>query len=177
MDVLSGHRRLNNLVSEVLVSSLSLAWRRRSRARRKNNNPHTHGTFDVILLGLQSAQISYIPATVGLQTPTLTPGGEQRYFEYPMTHQAIQAAGQLHRDSLLQRSTISLWRNDSFLFSSPLFRRWKWIRLLSSRCIDCPILAVRQSITGFAHGCKSSIYLSVEKERKTFPFRFHRRHY
>jgi RNA-binding protein Musashi len=57
--------------------------------------------------GLQSAQISYIPAAaVGLQTPTLTPGGEQRYFEYPLTPQHIPAAaaGQLHRESLLQRS-------------------------------------------------------------------------
>jgi RNA recognition motif-containing protein len=55
--------------------------------------------------GLPSAQISYIPATVGLQTPTLTPGGEQRYFEYPLTPQPMPAgAGQLHRDSLLQRS-------------------------------------------------------------------------
>ncbi len=60
-------------------------------------------------LGLPSAQISYIPATVGLQTPTLTPGGEQRYFEYPLTPQPMPAgaAGQLHRDSLLQRSKIS----------------------------------------------------------------------
>jgi RNA-binding protein Musashi len=56
--------------------------------------------------GLPSAQISYIPAAVGLQTPTLTPGGEQRYFEYPLTPQPMPAgaAGQLHRDSLLQRS-------------------------------------------------------------------------
>ncbi|CAF1130704.1 unnamed protein product [Rotaria sordida] len=55
--------------------------------------------------GLPSAQISYIPATVGLQTPTLTPGGEQRYFEYPLTPQGIPtAAGSLHRDSILQRS-------------------------------------------------------------------------
>ncbi|CAF3340952.1 unnamed protein product [Rotaria socialis] len=55
--------------------------------------------------GLQSAQISYIPATVGLQTPTLTPGGEQRYFEYPMTPQGMHTGiGQLGRDSLLQRS-------------------------------------------------------------------------
>ncbi|CAF5214771.1 unnamed protein product, partial [Rotaria magnacalcarata] len=53
---------------------------------------------------LQSAQISYIPATVGLQTPTLTPGGEQRYFEYPMTPQGMHTGiGQLGRDSLLQR--------------------------------------------------------------------------
>ncbi|CAM4759166.1 unnamed protein product [Rotaria magnacalcarata] len=57
------------------------------------------------MLGLQSAQISYIPATVGLQTPTLTPGGEQRYFEYPMTPQGMHTGiGQLGRDSLLQRS-------------------------------------------------------------------------
>jgi RNA recognition motif-containing protein len=56
--------------------------------------------------GLPSAQISYIPAAVGLQTPTLTPAGEQRYFEYPLTPQPLSAAaaGQLHRDSLLQRS-------------------------------------------------------------------------
>jgi len=56
--------------------------------------------------GLPSAQISYIPAAVGLQTPTLTPGGEQRYFEYPLTPQPMPAgaAGQLHRDSILQRS-------------------------------------------------------------------------
>lgn len=56
--------------------------------------------------GLPSAQISYIPAAVGLQTPTLTPGGEQRYFEYPLTPQQMSAgaAGALHRDSLLQRS-------------------------------------------------------------------------
>ncbi|CAF0863654.1 unnamed protein product [Rotaria sordida] len=55
---------------------------------------------------LPSAQISYIPAAVGLQTPTLTPGGEQRYFEYPLTPQPMSAAaaGQMHRDSLLQRS-------------------------------------------------------------------------
>ncbi|CAF2389713.1 unnamed protein product [Rotaria sp. Silwood2] len=56
-------------------------------------------------LSLPSGQISYIPATVGLQTPTLTPGGEQRYFEYPLTPQGIAAAGgQIHRDSILQRS-------------------------------------------------------------------------
>ncbi|CAF3385355.1 unnamed protein product [Rotaria sp. Silwood1] len=55
--------------------------------------------------GLPSAQISYIPAAVGLQTPTLTPAGEQRYFEYPLTPQPMPgAAGQIHRDSLLQRS-------------------------------------------------------------------------
>jgi len=54
--------------------------------------------------GLPSAQISYIPATVGLQTPTLTPAGEQRYFEYPLTPQPMPTAGQLARDSLLQRS-------------------------------------------------------------------------
>lgn len=54
--------------------------------------------------GLPSAQISYIPAAVGLQTPTLTPAGEQRFFEYPLTPQPIPTAGQLHRDSLLQRS-------------------------------------------------------------------------
>jgi hypothetical protein len=53
--------------------------------------------------GLQSAQISYIPAGVGLQTPTLTPAGEQRYFEYPLTPQSIHA-GHLARDSLLQRN-------------------------------------------------------------------------
>jgi len=54
--------------------------------------------------GLPSAQISYIPA-VGLQTPTLTPAGEQRYFEYPLTPQQMPpTAGQLHRESLLQRS-------------------------------------------------------------------------
>lgn len=54
---------------------------------------------------LPSAQISYIPAAVGLQTPTLTPAGDQRFFEYPLTPQAIPAgAGQIHRDSLLQRS-------------------------------------------------------------------------
>ncbi|CAF1439475.1 unnamed protein product [Adineta ricciae] len=53
--------------------------------------------------GLPSAQISYIPTTVGLQTPTLTPAGEQRYFEYPLTPQPMPA-GQLARDSLLQRS-------------------------------------------------------------------------
>jgi hypothetical protein len=62
----------------------------------------------LFLLGLPSAQISYIPAAVGLQTPTLTPGGEQRYFEYPLTPQQMSAgAGQLHRDSILQRSRIS----------------------------------------------------------------------
>jgi hypothetical protein len=62
----------------------------------------------LVWLGLQSAQISYIP-TVGLQTPTLTPGGEQRYFEYPLTPQPLSAAAanQLHRESLLQRSKIS----------------------------------------------------------------------
>ncbi|CAF4890462.1 unnamed protein product, partial [Rotaria socialis] len=39
------------------------------------------------------------------QTPTLTPGGEQRYFEYPMTPQGMHTGiGQLGRDSLLQRS-------------------------------------------------------------------------
>ncbi|CAF0827577.1 unnamed protein product [Rotaria sp. Silwood1] len=55
--------------------------------------------------GLPSAQISYIPAAVGLQTPTLTPAGEQRYFEYPLTPQGIHtAAGPLPRDSILQRS-------------------------------------------------------------------------
>ena len=61
----------------------------------------------LLLVGLPSAQISYIPA-VGLQTPTLTPAGEQRYFEYPLTPQPMPtgAAGQLHRDSLLQRSTF-----------------------------------------------------------------------
>ncbi len=57
-------------------------------------------------VGLQSAQISYIPAGVGLQTPTLTPGGEQRYFEYPLTPQPMSAAGQYGRESLLQRSEI-----------------------------------------------------------------------
>lgn len=54
--------------------------------------------------GIPSAQISYIPAAVGLQTPTLTPGGEQRFFEYPLTPQPMPTAGPLHRDSLLQRS-------------------------------------------------------------------------
>jgi hypothetical protein len=54
--------------------------------------------------GLQSAQISYFPTAVGLQTPTLTPAGEQRYFEYPLTPQHMQGAGPLSRDSLLQRS-------------------------------------------------------------------------
>ena len=60
----------------------------------------------VAFSGLPSAQISYIPAAVGLQTPTLTPAGDQRYFEYPLTPQPIptSAAGQLHRESLLQRS-------------------------------------------------------------------------
>jgi hypothetical protein len=63
--------------------------------------------WNFFVLGLQSAQISYIPATVGLQTPTLTPGGEQRYFEYPLTPQQMHAgAGQLTRESLLQRSMI-----------------------------------------------------------------------
>ncbi len=52
------------------------------------------------------SQISYIPATVGLQTPTLTPGGDQRYFEYPLTPQSIQTGGPLTRDSFLQRSMI-----------------------------------------------------------------------
>lgn len=60
-------------------------------------------SFFFVSLGLPSAQISYIPAAVGLQTPTLTPGGEQRYFEYPLTPQQM-AGGPLHRDSLLQRS-------------------------------------------------------------------------
>jgi hypothetical protein len=60
--------------------------------------------LDFFVKGLPSAQISYIPAGVGLQTPTLTPGGDQRYFEYPLTSQQIQAAGTIHRDSLLQRS-------------------------------------------------------------------------
>jgi len=41
--------------------------------------------------GLPSAQISYIPA-VGLQTPTLTPAADQRYFEYPLTPQQMSAA-------------------------------------------------------------------------------------
>jgi hypothetical protein len=71
---------------------------------------------DVLLLfiGLPSAQISYIPAAVGLQTPTLTPAGEQRYFEYPLTPQPMPGgAGQLHRDSLLQRSKINLHRTNS----------------------------------------------------------------
>jgi len=56
--------------------------------------------------GLPSTQISYIPAALGLQTPTLTPAGEQRYFEYPLTPQQMPggAGGPLHRDSLLQRS-------------------------------------------------------------------------
>jgi hypothetical protein len=70
---------------------------------------------DVLLLfiGLPSAQISYIPAAVGLQTPTLTPAGEQRYFEYPLTPQPMPGgAGQLHRDSLLQRSKINLHRTN-----------------------------------------------------------------
>ena len=66
--------------------------------------------MDFVLLGLPSAQISYIPAALGLQTPTLTPAGEQRYFEYPLTPQPIStaaaAAGPLGRDSLLQRSKI-----------------------------------------------------------------------
>jgi RNA-binding protein Musashi len=70
--------------------------------------PHQHGPRTqqrLAYFGLPSAQISYIPAAaVGLQTPTLTPGGEQRYFEYPLTPQHIPSAGQLHRDSLLQRS-------------------------------------------------------------------------
>jgi hypothetical protein len=69
---------------------------------------HQHGPRTpqrLAYFGLQSAQISYIPASaVGLQTPTLTPGGEQRYFEYPLTPQHMPTAGQLHRDSLLQRS-------------------------------------------------------------------------
>ena len=68
-------------------------------------------------LGLPPAQISYIPATVGLQTPTLTPTGEQRYFEYPLTPQPIPsaaaAAGPLHRDSLLQRSKKKFRRKQS----------------------------------------------------------------
>ena len=59
----------------------------------------------ISFLGLQS-QISYIPAGLGLQTPTLTPGGDQRYFEYPLTPQPIQTGGPHHRDSLLQRSKI-----------------------------------------------------------------------
>ncbi len=62
--------------------------------------------FFFIILGLKSAQISYFPTTVGLQTPTLTPAGEQRYFEYPLTPQHMQGAGPLSRDSLLQRSMI-----------------------------------------------------------------------
>jgi len=54
--------------------------------------------------GLPSAHISYIPAAVGLQTPTLTPAGEQRFFEYPLTPQGIPTGGPIPRDSLLQRS-------------------------------------------------------------------------
>ena len=57
-------------------------------------------------LGLPSTQISYIPAALGLQTPTLTPAGEQRYFEYPLTPQPMPTAGPHLRDSLLQRSRI-----------------------------------------------------------------------
>lgn len=72
--------------------------------------------------GLPSAQISYIPAAVGLQTPTLTPAGDQRYFEYPLTPQPMPTnAGQLHRDSLLQRSKHH-------------FRLEKQISSYSSRC-------------------------------------------
>lgn len=67
------------------------------------------------ILALSSAQISYIPAGVGLQTPTLTPAGDQRFFEYLLTPQTIPAAaaGQLHRDSLLQRSKSIIVRLDS----------------------------------------------------------------
>lgn len=36
----------------------------------------------------------------------MTPGGEQRFFEYPLTPQPMATAGQLHRDSLLQRSAF-----------------------------------------------------------------------
>lgn len=74
-----------------------IAW-----ALRKDVLWDNHVAFS----GLPSAQISYIPAGVSLQTPTLTPAGDQRYFEYPLTPQPIptNAAGQLHRDSLLQRS-------------------------------------------------------------------------
>ena len=61
--------------------------------------------FFPVWSGLQSAQISYIPAGLGLQTPTLTPGGEQRYFEYPLTPQPMPT-GQLTRESLLQRSKL-----------------------------------------------------------------------
>ena len=55
---------------------------------------------------------------MGLQTPTLTPGGEQRYFEYPLTPQALQAgaAGALHRDSLLQRSKIDFFQEKNLLY-------------------------------------------------------------
>ncbi len=78
-----------------------------------------------VLLGLQSAQISYIPATLGLQTPTLTPGGEQRYFEYPLTPQPMPGAGHLGRDSLLQRSKI-FFIFYFFVRKTIFFSRWKW---------------------------------------------------
>jgi RNA recognition motif-containing protein len=66
--------------------------------------------------GLPSGQISYIPATLGLQTPTLTPAGEQRYFEYPLTPQPMPTGGPLGRDSLLQRSGngLDFFQADSF---------------------------------------------------------------
>lgn len=68
-------------------------------------------------LGLQPAQISYIPAAVGLQTPTLTPAGEQRFFEYPLTPQPMHTGAPIPRDSLLQRSETSffLHRHMQFL--------------------------------------------------------------
>lgn len=83
-----------------------------------------------VSIGLPSAQISYIPAAVGLQTPTLTPAGEQRYFEYPLTPQPMSAAaaGQMHRDSILQRSKILRLKREKeqLILINKLFFRWEW---------------------------------------------------
>ena len=82
-----------------MISTLSsFFFNQYTNAKYKTN-------WNIILsLGLPSAHISYIPAAVGLQTPTLTPAGEQRSFEYPLTPQGIPTGGPIPRDSLLQRS-------------------------------------------------------------------------
>lgn len=78
--------RSSDIHTHVLLSeyagrfSVSLS----NRGRKKSHSNGFH-------LGLPSAQISYIPA-VGLQTPTLTPAADQRFFEYPLTPQPIPAA-------------------------------------------------------------------------------------